>query len=108
MKKLLVLLAIGTVSLTSCKTRQYRRNNKEIEKEASKANPNFTDYTTLSYIDTYKGVAIEEMNTYGIPASIILAQGIIESGSGNSKLAKFANNHFGIKVTSEWKRKITG
>jgi len=105
MKKLLLLLAIGTVSLSSCKTRQYRRNNKEIEKEASKANPNFTDYTTTTYIDTYKGVAIEEMNTYGIPASIILAQGIIESGSGNSKLAKFANNHFGIKVTSEWKGK---
>ncbi|MNY03358.1 Exo-glucosaminidase LytG precursor [compost metagenome] len=45
------------------------------------------------------------MNKYGIPASITLAQGIIESGSGNSSLAKYANNHFGIKCTSEWKGK---
>jgi LysM repeat protein len=45
------------------------------------------------------------MNKYGIPASITLAQGIIESGSGNSSLARFANNHFGIKCTSDWKGK---
>jgi len=59
----------------------------------------------LSYIEAFKTVAIEEMNTYGIPASITLAQGIIESGSGNSSLAKYANNHFGIKCTSEWRGK---
>ena len=45
------------------------------------------------------------MNTYGIPASITLAQGILESGSGSSSLAKYANNHFGIKCTSDWKGK---
>lgn len=105
MKKLLLPLAIAVVFLASCKSRQYRRNNKQIEKEATKANPNFTDFTTLTYIDAFKATAIEEMNTYGIPASITLAQGIIESGSGNSSLAKYANNHFGIKVTSEWKGK---
>lgn len=42
-------------------------------------------------------VAIEQMNVHGIPASITLAQGILESGNGNSKLAKEGNNHFGIK-----------
>lgn len=105
MKKILFPLALAVVLLASCKSRQYRRNNKQIEKAANKANPNFTDFTTLSYIDAFKATAIEEMNTYGIPASITLAQGIIESGSGNSSLAKYANNHFGIKVTSEWKGK---
>jgi hypothetical protein len=93
------------ICFTSCKSRQYRRNNKQIEKAANKANPDFKDFTTLTYIDAYKGVAIDEMNAYGIPASITLAQGIIESGSGNSSLAKYANNHFGIKCTSEWKGK---
>jgi LysM repeat protein len=105
MNKYLLPLAIGIIFLASCKSRQYHRNNKKIETAANKANPNFKDFTTLSYIDTFKGVAIEEMNTYGIPASITLAQGIIESGSGNSSLAKYANNHFGIKCTSEWKGK---
>jgi hypothetical protein len=55
------------------------------------------------YIDKFKDIAIREMKNYGIPASITLAQGILESGSGNSRLAKEANNHFGIKCTSDWK-----
>jgi len=105
MKKPLLFLAIAIAFLSSCKSRQYSRNNKQIEKAANKENPNFTTYTTLSYIETFKAVAIEEMNKYGIPASITLAQGISESGSGNSSLAKFANNHFGIKCTSDWKGK---
>lgn len=105
MKKIFLTLTITTVFLYSCKSRQYHRNNRQIEKAATKANPNVPDFTTLTYIDAFKATAIEEMNTYGIPASIILAQGIIESGSGNSSLAKFANNHFGVKVTSEWKGK---
>ena len=45
------------------------------------------------------------MNLYGIPASITLAQGLFESGSGNGELARVANNHFGIKCTSDWKGK---
>jgi len=103
-KNLLFLLGISLI-FSSCKSRQYSRNNKQIEKEANKQTPNFATYTTLAYIDAFKGVAIEEMNAYGIPASITLAQGIIESGSGNSSLAKYANNHFGIKCTSDWKGK---
>ena len=49
------------------------------------------------YIAQWKDVAISNMEQYGIPASIILAQGILESASGNSRLARKANNHFGIK-----------
>lgn len=49
------------------------------------------------YIDQYKDIAITEMHKYGIPASITLAQGLLESGAGTSFLAREANNHFGIK-----------
>ena len=61
------------------------------------------EYATLSYIDRYAHLAIEEMNRSGIPASIILAQGIHESNSGQSQLAIEANNHFGIKCKTYWK-----
>jgi LysM repeat protein len=50
----------------------------------------------------YKGIAIKEMKRTGVPASITLAQAIVESGSGESNLAKKANNHFGIKCKTEW------
>lgn len=60
---------------------------------------------TLDYIDRYKDVAMEEMVKYKIPASITLAQGILESGNGQSKLARQGNNHFGIKCHSDWKGK---
>lgn len=62
-------------------------------------------HTSLSYIDSYKDIAIREMNQYGIPASIKLAQAILESGNGNSYLAREANNHFGIKCGGSWKGK---
>lgn len=58
--------------------------------------------TGISYIETYKDIAISEMNKYGIPASIKLAQALLESGNGNSRLAREANNHFGIKCAGEW------
>nr|WP_315196288.1 glucosaminidase domain-containing protein [uncultured Flavobacterium sp.] len=54
------------------------------------------------YIVQYSGVAMSNMKTYGIPASIILAQGILESGAGQSDLATNANNHFGIKCHNDW------
>ncbi len=54
------------------------------------------------YIEKYRDIAIREMERSGIPASITLAQGIFESGFGNSRLAREANNHFGIKC-HEWK-----
>ncbi|MCR4583120.1 MAG: glucosaminidase domain-containing protein [Prevotella sp.] len=49
------------------------------------------------YIDQYKDIAIEQMNRWGVPASITLAQGIFESGAGRSELTQKGNNHFGIK-----------
>ena len=60
---------------------------------------------TLDYIDEYKDIAMTEMVKYKIPASITLAQGILESGNGKSRLAKQGNNHFGIKCHSDWKGK---
>lgn len=60
-------------------------------------------YSLNDYIEKYKGIAIMEMQRTGIPASITLAQGIVESNYGNSALAKYSNNHFGIKCRSTWK-----
>ncbi len=54
------------------------------------------------YIATYKNLAVEEMKRTGIPASITLAQGILETECGNSDLVKKSNNHFGIKCKSTW------
>ena len=58
--------------------------------------------TVEEYINRYKDIAMREMNLYGIPASITLAQGIHESANGNSDLAVKANNHFGIKCQDKW------
>ncbi len=57
---------------------------------------------TNQYIEEFKFAAMQEMKIYGIPASVTLAQGILESASGNSKLAKDCNNHFGIKCRKNW------
>jgi len=57
---------------------------------------------TELYIDKYSSMAIDEMNQFGIPPSITLAQGILESGNGESRLATEGNNHFGIKCHSNW------
>jgi len=58
--------------------------------------------TTIAYIDQFKGIAMKEMKRTGVPASITLAQAIVESNSGESNLAKNHNNHFGIKCKSDW------
>ena len=57
----------------------------------------------IDYVKSYSTYAIENMRMYKVPASITLAQGILESGAGNSELAKKSNNHFGIKCGSKWK-----
>ena len=62
----------------------------------------YTEDDIYNYIDNYKEIAINKMVEYKIPASITLAQGIFESGSGTSRLAVLANNHFGIKCHKEW------
>ena len=58
--------------------------------------------TPEEYIETYKDIAMREMRDHKIPASITLAQGLLESGAGNSALAREAKNHFGIKCHKGW------
>src|SRR3954470_23703616 len=58
--------------------------------------------TVEQYIEKYSAIAVEEMYKNHIPASITLAQGLLESGNGNSRLAMLGNNHFGIKCKSDW------
>ena len=62
----------------------------------------FTQITQEQYIAKYASIAVKEMKRAGVPASITLSQGILESGSGNSYLAREGNNHFGIKC-HDWK-----
>ncbi len=57
----------------------------------------------LEYIAQYDDIAVEQMKEYKIPASITLAQGLLESGAGRSELARKSNNHFGIKCGSRWR-----
>lgn len=57
----------------------------------------------IDYISTYKVVAMQHMKKYGIPASITLAQGLLESGAGTGYLVQNSNNHFGIKCHADWK-----
>ena len=84
--------------LSSCKMRK----NTVVKANSASSKPK---YTAESYIDRFKDIARAEMKTHGIPASIKLAQALLESGSGNSDLAMQANNHFGIKCNIGWKGK---
>lgn len=61
------------------------------------------DMTRKAYIEKYNKLAVSQMKKNGIPASIILAQAVLESQNGNSELARKSNNHFGIKCHSSWK-----
>ena len=56
----------------------------------------------IDYIEQYRDLAIEQQRKHKVPAAITMAQGILESGAGQSELATKANNHFGIKCTSDW------
>ena len=58
--------------------------------------------TVEQYVEKYWPVAVEEMYKTHIPASITLAQGLLESGNGNSRLALIGKNHFGIKCKADW------
>lgn len=86
--------------LTSCSSSKVIVDN-------SGPDINHTDPNVSDYVSRYANIAVIEMQRTGIPASITLAQGIIESDYGRSRLATQANNHFGIKCHSDWKgRKI--
>ena len=77
-------------------------NKSETETLVATSTITTTKNTIEDYITLYAPLAVESMKNYGIPASIKLAQGILESGSGNGTLCRTANNHFGIECKEEW------
>jgi flagellum-specific peptidoglycan hydrolase FlgJ len=100
---LVVLSACSARKKIMSPTDVAHENNKRVQNENRQAIGSYSSYTVNTYIDRFKAIAVKEMNLYGIPASITLAQGLFESGFGNGELARVANNHFGIKCTSDWK-----
>ena len=82
-------LIFSLVLISCCLAIQAQTRNKQYE----------------DYIKKYRELAVDEMKKYHIPASITLAQGLLESGAGQSTLARKSNNHFGIKCGSDWKGK---
>ena len=70
--------------------------------QAQKKTQQRTRISREEYIDSYKRIAVAHMERYGIPASITMAQGILESDCGNSTLSVSSNNHFGIKCKKNW------
>jgi len=122
--KIVKILFIFILLLTSCKSKKRiatttknekpkkeQVSNKKVRKEQVKESttkitpiPKQASYEEVVaiYINNYSEIAKEEMIQYGIPASITLAQGILESGAGRAELSKKSNNHFGIKCHREW------
>ena len=107
-----MLVLIISLTINSCgllkNNKQYKskKNQKSIKQSKLIENKDqkITSFDRAElYIKTYSSVAKSEMNKYGIPASITLAQGLLESGLGIGYLAKNANNHFGIKCHKNWK-----
>jgi flagellum-specific peptidoglycan hydrolase FlgJ len=127
-KKILVLIVVFLLASCSAsrtkivtKKKQSNTSRKTIVYTSKKANSSATKSKNQSteviestsktvvtndvvygYIADFKGVAMKNMKKYGIPASIILAQGILESGAGKGDLALTGNNHFGIKCHKDW------
>jgi flagellum-specific peptidoglycan hydrolase FlgJ len=91
----------NTKVIVSQKTEQ-RSNKREDEVIESTSRTVVGNDVVTNYVSQYKNIAMSNMKSYGIPASIILAQGILESGAGRGDLAKNANNHFGIKCHADW------
>lgn len=85
---------------TTSKTSEESKG-KEVQLEATSNIRTYDDEIKL-YISNFQEIAKNNMKSHGIPASITLAQGILESGAGKGKLAQSANNHFGIKCHSGW------
>lgn len=99
-----VIFISMTIFLTGCGSRKKnikisktREEISQVELQNAKTNQTLIFSNTTEYIEFFKAKAINEMRLFGIPASITLAQGILESGSGRGRLARQANNHFGIK-----------
>lgn len=82
--------------------KNYPSTNNTTEVIQSTSKTTVTSSSINDYVLQYKDIAMGNMQKYGIPASIILAQGILESGAGKGDLAVEANNHFGIKCHKDW------
>jgi len=102
MKPMRFLIPVMILALFFHSCGSSRKVRKAKRKEQTEVQTKQTDVQTLKYIAKYKRVAQREMRQYGIPASITMAQGILESASGTSYLARVANNHFGIKCGDDW------
>lgn len=87
---------------TAQTSKKTSKNTKEPEVLEATSSVKVTPEIVAKYIDDFKGIAKNNMTQYGIPASITLAQGILESGSGTGVLSVKANNHFGIKCHQGW------
>ena len=98
MNRILILILLGFLA-TSCGSRRKVKERpnppKVVVVKTYKKSPVINN--AIEYIAYFKQTAIKEMQLFDIPASITLAQGILESGSGKGRLARLANNHFGIK-----------
>lgn len=129
-KKILLLLAIvifascGSSKSSRSKKTAYKPKKTVVTKKSTASKPASAKSTSSSnrdteviestsrtvvysdvvnnYVAQFKDIAKGNMKQYGIPASIILAQGILESGAGSGTLSKTANNHFGIKCHTGW------
>ncbi|MEL1239738.1 glucosaminidase domain-containing protein [Flavobacterium flavipallidum] len=98
---------IVTTKKSAGKNSTYSSGNKKNTKDrneviTSTSKTIVTSEVVSNYVAQFKDIAMSNMKNYGIPASIILAQGILESGAGRGDLAVSANNHFGIKCHSDW------
>ena len=116
MKYRILLVLFGAIFLTNCTSKRHvitdTSTNRSVKVEVviepakKKSPPKKTtpvhSNPKLAYIETYKEIAMNEMRRYKIPASITLAQGMVESGSGQSNLVQKSNNHFGIKCHKGW------
>lgn len=100
-KKKVVSSSDTKQSKSPIESNQKNKNGDEIQLEATSNVRTYEEEIKL-YVANFNEIAKNNMKTHGIPASIILAQGILESGAGKGKLAQSANNHFGIKCHKGW------
>ncbi len=110
--KYLSIIFIFSLLNSSCNLTRFKVKRSIVKNSFNKSdqlkrflNNMSTDERRKWYIKTYSDFAVQQMKKYKIPASIILSQGLLESGAGSSTLALKSNNHFGIKCHQDWRGK---